>query len=97
MPWINEFLEMVTNDKGQKRVRCVRCGHDLCAADENHKLFCRMHEGAVQEAGPHVNPYHIGGDRFVFRQFYCPNCLALLNTEVAQRGEPILWDVQPKI
>jgi acetone carboxylase gamma subunit len=41
-----------------------------------------------------VDPHHIGGDRFVFRQFYCPGCAALLNTEVALRGEPILWDVE---
>jgi acetone carboxylase gamma subunit len=48
----------------------------------------------VQEAGPHVNPHHIGNDKFVLRLFYCPNCLTQINSEVALRGEPILWDVQ---
>jgi hypothetical protein len=33
----------------------------------------------------------------VFRQFYCPGCLALINTEVAMRGEAIVWDVQLKV
>ncbi|HZQ07792.1 MAG TPA: acetone carboxylase subunit gamma [Anaerolineae bacterium] len=94
MAALNEFLQIAETAHGQKVIRCTRCGYDLCTATENHKLHALLHEGPVQEAGPHVNPYHLGGDKFVFRQFYCPNCLALINTEVALRGEPILWDVQ---
>ena len=94
MASLNEFLDIVETDGGLRVIRCTRCGYHLCPADENHKLHARLHEGPVQEAGPHVDPYHIGGDRFVFRQFYCPSCCALLNTEVALRGEPILWDVE---
>jgi acetone carboxylase gamma subunit len=94
MASLNEFLDLVETETGARMIRCTRCGHHLCAAGENHKLHCRMHEGPVQEAGPHVDPHGIGGGRFVFRQFYCPNCLALLNTEVAQRGEAVLWDVE---
>ena len=97
MPFLNEFLVIATTADGTKVIRCARCGHDLCPATENHKLHALLHEGPVQEAGPHVNPYHLGGDKFVFRQFYCPNCVALLNTEVAQRDEPIVWDVQLKV
>jgi N-methylhydantoinase B len=94
MPSLNEFLEIVSTDAGEWMVRCARCGHWLCPAGENHKLHALLHEGPVQEAGPHVDPHGIGGGRFVFRQFFCPGCMALINTEVAQRGEPILWDVQ---
>lgn len=97
MPSLNEFLHIVETPGGVKMIRCARCGHDLCVATENHRLHALMHEGPVQEAGPHVNPHHLGGDKFVFRQFYCPSCLALLNTEVALRGEPILWDVELRI
>ena len=94
---LNEFLEIATGAGGEPVIRCTRCGYQLCAATENHKLHALLHEGPVQEAGPHVNPYHLGGDKFVFRQFYCPGCLALVNTEVALRGEPIVWDVQLKV
>jgi N-methylhydantoinase B len=94
MASLNEFLEIVEAEGAQRLIRCTRCGYHLCPANENHKLHALLHEGPVQEAGPHVDPHRIGGDRFVFRQFYCPGCLALLNTEVAQRGEPILWDVE---
>ncbi len=97
MASLNEFLLIATADDGTKVIRCARCSYDLCAATENHCRHCLFHEGPVQEAGPHVNPHHLGGDKFVFRQFYCPHCLALLNTEVALRGEPIVWDVQLKV
>lgn len=97
MAALNQFLEIATTASGARVIRCTRCSHDLCAADENPNLHARLHEGPVQEAGPHVNPHHLGGTNFVFRQFYCPNCHALLNTEVAQRGEPILWDVQLEV
>lgn len=97
MASLNEFLLIVSAAAGTEVIRCARCSYDLCPAAENHRLHCLMHEGPVQEAGPHVNPHHLGGDKFVFRQFYCPHCLALLNTEVALRGEPILWDVQLKV
>ena len=96
MASLNEFLEIVQVG-GRAMIRCTQCGYDLCAANENHKLHARMHEGAVQEAGPHVNPHHLGGDKFVLRQFYCPNCLTQINTEVALRGEPILWDAELKV
>jgi N-methylhydantoinase B len=96
MASINEFLEIVS-DGEKSTVRCTRCGYELCAAQENHKVHALMQEGPVQDAGPHVNPHHLGGDKFVLRRFYCPNCLAQINTEVALRGEPILWDVELKI
>jgi hypothetical protein len=52
-----------------------------------------MEEGPVHEAGLRVNPYRVG-NRFVFRQFYCPACLLRLETEVALKDEPVLWDIQ---
>jgi len=97
MAMLNEFLKIVEVENGNKVIRCTRCGHDLCAATENHRLHTLMHEGPVQEAGPHVNPHHLHGDKFVFRQFYCPNCVALLSTEVALKSEPILWDIELEV
>jgi acetone carboxylase gamma subunit len=70
-----------------------RCGHVLGDARRNFKEFTLMEEGPIHEAGLRVNPYRVGG-RFVFRQFYCPGCLVRLETEVAQKDEPVLWDVQ---
>lgn len=86
MARLNEFLKIVSLDDGRKVIRCTRCDYDLCPATENHRLYALMHEGSVQEAGPPVNPHHLHGDKFVFRQFYCPNCVALLSTEGTRAG-----------
>ena len=48
----------------------------------------------MQNAGPWVDPHGIGKDLFVCREFFCPECATLLDVEIAQRGEPILWDVR---
>jgi acetone carboxylase gamma subunit len=46
----------------------------------------------VQRIGPHVNPHRIGGARFELREFYCPNCFGLLETEIARPADPVLDD-----
>lgn len=97
MAMLNEFLRIVENETGEKWVRCVRCENDICPVSENHRLHLLLEEGPVQAAGPHVNPHHLHGDKFVFRQFYCPHCVALLSTEVALRGESILWDIEVEV
>jgi acetone carboxylase gamma subunit len=74
-------------------IQC-RCGQQLGPATENYKLHTVVREGPVQNAGPWVDPHHIGKDRFVCREYFCPACATLLDVEIAQRGEPILWDVK---
>jgi len=94
MAMLNEFLHIVESEEGKTVICCTHCGHILCPTSGNHRLYTLLEEGPVQEAGPHVNPYHLHGDKFVFRRFYCPNCVALLSTEVALKDEPILWDIE---
>ena len=62
-------------------------------ARKNFKSFTVMEEGPVHEAGLRVNPYRVGG-RFVFRQFYCPGCGALVENEVARVEDPVLRDIE---
>ena len=59
-------------------LRC-RCGHTIGPATENFKRHVLMRERPVQEAGPWVDPNHIGGDAFVCREFFCPGCVTLLD------------------
>jgi acetone carboxylase gamma subunit len=92
MPRINEYLNV--EGRGQDATVVCRCGHRIGPASENYKLHVLMREGPVQTAGPWVDPMHIGGDRFVCREFFCPGCATLLDVEIAQRGEAILWDVR---
>jgi acetone carboxylase gamma subunit len=88
---VTEFLHIEQRDDGP--VFVCRCGTVLGDARRNFKEFTLMEEGPVHEAGLRVNPYRVGG-RFVFRQFYCPACLVRLETEVALKDEPILWDIE---
>ena len=92
MTAINETLRIVGSGAGSA-IHC-RCGHRLGPAAENYKLHALVREGPVQNAGPWVDPQGIGGDSFVCREFFCPDCATLLDVEIAQRGEPILWDVR---
>jgi N-methylhydantoinase B len=92
---VNEYLEVV-EEGGKKVIRC-RCGYTIGPAADNYKKNVLRNEGPLSKAGPFVNPYKIGGERFVFRQFCCPGCLTLLDTEIALKGAPLLWDVQPKL
>ncbi len=92
MQSVNEYLKIV--EKGGKKVFQCRCGYTLGPATENYKNLALKNEGPVQKAGRLVNPYHIGGDKFVYRQFCCPGCSTQLGTEVALKGAPLLWDIQ---
>lgn len=95
MQKVHENLNIA--EKAGKKVFQCRCGNVLGPAGENYKNFALMNESPIQKAGPNINPYHIGGDIFVFREFCCPRCDILLGTEVAQKGSPLLWDLQPAI
>ena len=95
MARLNEQIRIVGSGVGA--VTVCRCGYVIGLAAENYKLHVLMREGPVQNAGPWVDPNGIGGDRFVCREFFCPACLTLLDVEIAQRGEPILWDVRPDL
>ena len=88
---VTEFLHVERRTEGPLFV--CRCGHVLGDARRNFKEFTLVEEGPVHDAGLRVNPYRVG-DRFVFRQFYCPGCLVRLETEVALKSEPFLWDIQ---
>ena len=94
MQRINEDL-MVIEKEGNKLIQC-HCGYLLGPATGNYKEYTLKNESTLTVAGPFVNPHNIGGGKFVFRQFCCPNCATLLGTEVALKGAPLLWDMQIK-
>ena len=85
---VSENLALHDSPDGLRYV--CRCGYALGPGTANFKELCRMQESPLQEAGPLVNPHAIGSARFVFRQFSCPGCLGLLETEVAMEGDPVL-------
>ncbi|HWQ24647.1 MAG TPA: hydantoinase B/oxoprolinase family protein [Gaiellaceae bacterium] len=75
----------------EPRVRCA-CGYVLGPAGVPYKSLAASARYPVQRIGPHVNPHRIGGARFELREFYCPSCFGLLETEIARPADPVLDD-----
>ena len=91
----HEYLDVV-EAAGRLVIRCARCGHDFCAADDNYKRHAlEIREDFEALAGhrlPNGEPY-IGE----YRAYACPGCATLLQVDTycpSQGGELPLWDVQ---
>jgi acetone carboxylase gamma subunit len=91
MSQVNEYISI--ESQGTDRWLQCRCGKRLCDANANPKDHVKSKELPIQAAGPHVAI----GERelsksFVWREFYCPDCGLMLNTEVALKDDPYLHD-----
>lgn len=95
---IHEYLEVVEDPEQGRVVRCIRCGHRLCRADENYK------EHALYiERRPETLPLRevlSGEDAFVvYQEYVCPGCGTLLEVDpycprLEEGNNPIVWDIQ---
>ena len=74
----------VESVNGQAMVHC-QCGSVLGRADTGGdvKKFLKVKDADLSRAGPNVNPHALGGQRFFLREYYCPACFRLIETEVA--------------
>jgi acetone carboxylase gamma subunit len=69
---------------------CNECSKELVASGNPWKQFANLHEVPVSGmpgSGTGV------GQEVVLRQFSCPSCGSLLDTETAMPGDPFLNDV----
>lgn len=69
---------------------CTACGHDLGPAAEAWKAHARRRDIPLSVAGGAA--YDNGDTAVVLRQFCCPACATLLDTETAMSGDPVLTD-----
>lgn len=90
---VNTYIDVTQDADHGAAMRC-RCGLVLGPATGDYKLLSLEARYPVQHAGPHVNPYRLGGERFELREYYCPACLVLFEAEVALRDDPVLHDVE---
>lgn len=91
---VRGLTETVEIADGQ--ARCRRCGHGLGPAGRNYKLGALVRDLPVTEGNPTLRDPAIYADEPVtFRQFVCPGCATLLETEIAVAGGPPQWDVRP--
>jgi len=70
---------------------CTACGQVLGSATEPWKAHAHRREIPLAQAGGPA--YDTGHEGVVLRHFYCPGCAALLDTETAMAGDPVLDDI----
>ncbi len=86
-------LIKVIQDDGDKYFVCSHCGAVLARTDQNYKEACLIIEQPTTQAGPrYEDTKRFVDDEMVFRQFVCPQCGSLFDSEVCRKGEEILWD-----
>jgi N-methylhydantoinase B len=87
-------LEIASNGAA-KAIRCIRCNHFFCDANDNYKLYA-LHQvidlndllPRLASGDPYIGEYHI---------YSCPGCATQLQVDMftpALGGEPILWDTR---
>lgn len=75
---MRENLAVYTDNRGTW-IRCTRCLHILCPADEDWKKASKRRLLPPTKAGPLMKDLIT---RFLLEQLYCPSCGALLNTDL---------------
>ncbi|HJO72448.1 MAG: hydantoinase B/oxoprolinase family protein [Rhodospirillales bacterium] len=70
------------------------CGHVLAPAAENYKAWSAEARRPLQAQGPQCDPFELGKERFEVREYYCPGCGGMLEADMLETGEPVLWDLE---
>jgi len=95
---LNDHLFVVAGEGG-RRVK-AECGQELCDAESNWKLECRIRVREDQDETAELYPELMTPDTawtFQIREFFCPGCYALLDVEAVPAGYPILQKFEPDI
>ena len=90
---ISEYIELNVD---ARTISCTECGEQICHASENYKEHAVLYERPIGDANPAFLPPTevLEGARDIdLRQFCCPNCATLLDSEVAQSDAEILHDI----
>jgi N-methylhydantoinase B len=91
---VSEGLLLVEKQQGYV-LACRKCQTELCAATENYKQHCALTVLPVTAANPHVlDPKLYVDDEIVFRNYACPACGVLIETEIARPDDPPLAELQ---
>jgi len=79
-------VDVVTDAEGDAYAVCDRCDAALDRADGHWKAAVGTIERSISVAGVHNH----GPEGYCLREFVCPDCGALLDTEVAKSSDPPL-------
>jgi len=94
---LHEHLYIVSKN-GERIVKCD-CGYEYGDYRENWKRKCRIRVRDTEEDIRELYPHHMGCDVnwLEIREFYCPKCLTLLETESVPPGYPLIFNFLPDI
>jgi acetone carboxylase gamma subunit len=94
---LHEHLYIV-NKNGERIVKCD-CGNEFGDYRENWKYKCRVRVRDKQEEIDELYPKFMGSDAawHELREFFCPNCLTLLDVEAVPPGYPVIFNFLPDI
>jgi N-methylhydantoinase B len=91
---IGPGLAVVARDGGAV-LACDSCGTVLSPSGANWKDGALVGERKVEEGNANLlPPERLIDDDVVLREFACPGCARLLDSEVRRRNEPPLWDIR---
>ena len=78
----------------QRLVRCA-CGRDFCEYHTNWKEHALVYERDPQDGAIYDRASAPTAEWMVLREFYCPGCGTLLDTEGVPRGYPFIFNCLP--
>ncbi|NYT79583.1 acetone carboxylase subunit gamma [Alcaligenaceae bacterium] len=80
------------------QIKCG-CGHVLCDWKENWKLHAHIYVREDEQAMKEVYPALMAPDTQwqVYREYYCPQCAAMLDVEAPTPWYPVIHDFEPDI
>lgn len=94
---IHEHLYIVSKDGGRS-IKCD-CGHEFGDYRENWKTKCRVRVKDTIEELEEFYPILMTSDPdwMELREYYCPRCFTLLDTESVPPGYPTVFNFLPDI
>lgn len=89
---IGAAFHVVDDGGGGAEIRCARCGFAFGARDEDPKLGALVAERSIVEASE-LNAYG-ATEEMVLREFYCPDCGAMIAANVQRHGDAVLREIE---
>jgi len=90
---VTELLALACDQDGEYWM-CRECGSALGSVSENYKSGCNQEKQPISAANPLIgDPFQFIDENVEFRKYSCPECGALIETEVAVSCDPILMDI----
>jgi len=79
---------------GQRIVKCG-CGQEFCEYRTNWKEHALVYERDPQDQEVYSQASAPSAEWMILREFYCPGCGALLDTEGVPKGYPFIFNFLP--